>query len=195
MQTVVRIEDVQNIEATKKVLQEVLDRDWSNETLLQTATVAANGIHRRDEQIKELEMKRRIANLEAADRFKAPKFEWPKMDWGTETWHWQYNPTTFGGVNVYPLTTSSNTTKPLVFDKAAETPCTAEIEVAFEKLAAYFEKRAKENTRRSEKEENVADSSLSYQESVQADRSSYYFSGKADSYKRAAEKVREILGK
>jgi hypothetical protein len=92
--------------------------------------------------------------------------------------------------------TSTLPLKSLFFDKTAETPCTAEIEVEFEKLATYFEKRAKENARRAEKEENKRFPNVaSYAEGVQSDRSSYYFSGKADSYKRVAEKVREILGK
>lgn len=131
---------------------------------------------------------------EAAGKLK-PKYEW-KFDWSPKTWpqyDWQYSA---------PIFNNTYTVKPLVFDKAAETPCTAEIEVAFEKLASYFEKRSKENSRRAEKEEKKVEAQQgkkledwSCHEEVGADRSGYYFSGKADSYKRAAEKVREILGK
>ena len=55
-----------------------------------------------------------------------------------------------------------------------------------DRLVAYFEKRAKENYKRAVKEENLGN--------IQAERSGYYFSGKADSYERAADKVRELLG-
>jgi len=119
-----------------------------------------------------------------------------KPTWHTFAWDWSHNPPAlFGGYTNTNVNLKYEKPKPLVFDKAAETPCTAEIEVAFEKLASYFEKRAKENDRRSEKEENSAGNLYYARDKVKADRSSYYFSGKADSYKRAAEKVREILGK
>ncbi len=54
-----------------------------------------------------------------------------------------------------------------------------------ERLIAHFTKRAKENAKRAEYDE------FDYMENY---RSSYYFSGKADSYQRAAEKVKEFLG-
>jgi hypothetical protein len=63
-----------------------------------------------------------------------------------------------------------------------------------ERLIAYFEKRAKENYKRARNLENKASTSLQHLEvCAQTERSGYYFSGKADSYERAAEKVQEIL--
>jgi hypothetical protein len=131
---------------------------------------------------------------EAAGKLKAPKFYWTPQTFPQFDWQYRY-PAMFGGYYNTNNGINGIDIKPLILDKAAETPCTAEIEVAFEKLAAYFEKRAKENSRRAEKEDNSSKNLLWYHDMVGADRSGYYFSGKADSYKRAAEKVREILGK
>jgi hypothetical protein len=178
--------------AAKMTLQAVLDRDWNNETLRQTANIAANAIYWRDEQIKDL--KRRIVNFEDETTSRATTSLWSEYVKKTNY------PAMFGGLlfpdrPIIPY-------KIAVFDDSDNVPCTAEIEVAFEKLASYFEKRSKENARRAEKEEKKVEmeqqKSLKdwrYHEEVGADRSGYYFSGKADSYKRAAEKVREILGK
>lgn len=66
--------------------------------------------------------------------------------------------------------------------------CTAELEVKLNRLVAYFEKRAKENEKRA-KNEAIAGGWCD----ESADRSAYYFSGKADSYRRAAEKLKELL--
>lgn len=63
-----------------------------------------------------------------------------------------------------------------------------------DRIVAYFAKRAKENGRRATEDEKHAFRMLTFEEHEQKDRSSYYFSGKADSYSRAAAKVKEILG-
>jgi hypothetical protein len=84
--------------------------------------------------------------------------------------------------------------KTLIFSEADNTPCTAELEVKTQKLAAYLEKRGKENDKRSEKLDKKAKGELlPYEDYVQARDSSYFFSGKADAYKRAAEKLKELL--
>src|ERR1700686_5062311 len=123
----------------------------------------------------------------------------PQRDWMYVDYPKWAAPAMFGG-GTY-MHSNLTSVKPLVFKASDNVPCTAEIEVAFEKLASYFEKRAKENARRAEKEEEKVTAQQrkelrdwSYHAEVGADRSGYYFSGKADSYKRAAEKVREILG-
>ena len=72
-------------------------------------------------------------------------------------------------------------------------PCTAQLEVDLEKLANYFEKRSRENERRAKKEEAKLLTFHRLGEIVSTERSAYYFSGKADSYKRAAEKLKELL--
>jgi hypothetical protein len=76
-----------------------------------------------------------------------------------------------------------------VFDNSVNFPCTAELEVEAEKLIAYFERKAKENTKRAQDKEKE----YLYWKVQQDDRSSYYFSGKADSYQKAADKLRELL--
>ena len=74
--------------------------------------------------------------------------------------------------------------KPLTFtDPECNTPCTASLEQKIERLAAYFEKRAKENTKRADDLDSKIMTTLPY-----------YLSGKSDAYQRAAEKVREVLG-
>ena len=86
--------------------------------------------------------------------------------------------------------------KPLVFSERDNTPCTAELEVKLQKLAAYFEKRAKENAKRAEGKEEESKSLRVrglYTSAHKEENSGYYFSGKADSYQRAAEKVKELL--
>jgi len=59
-----------------------------------------------------------------------------------------------------------------------------------EKLIAYFERKARENTKRAEEKEKMYKEESGQPED---DRSSYYFSGKADSYQKAADKLREVL--
>jgi hypothetical protein len=67
--------------------------------------------------------------------------------------------------------------------------------VQLQKLAAYFEKRARENEKRANKlEKEIREEFSPWDNYTEKDRSSYYLSGKADAYKRAAEKVREVLG-
>jgi hypothetical protein len=84
--------------------------------------------------------------------------------------------------------------KPLAFSESDNTPCTAALEVNLEKLAKYFERRAKENTRRAVKEEGI---SAKFEPRAHLhgrhENSGFYFSGKADTYQRAANKVRELL--
>ena len=83
--------------------------------------------------------------------------------------------------------------KSLVFDEASNVPCTAALEVNLQKLVSYFEKRARENERRAKREEAKLLTFHKLEEIAGVERSSYYFSGKADSYKRAAEKLKELL--
>ena len=45
--------------------------------------------------------------------------------------------------------------KPLLILEKDNVPCTAELEVKLQKLAAYFTKRAKENKKRAEREERI----------------------------------------
>lgn len=90
-----------------------------------------------------------------------------------------------------------NTPKPLAFSERDNVPCTAELEVKLQKLATYFTKRAKENKKRAEREEQFAERKRAWtnlSDAQEHDRSSYYFSGKADTYERAAAKLREALG-
>jgi hypothetical protein len=65
------------------------------------------------------------------------------------------------------------------------------------KLAAYFEKRAKENTKRAKDKEEQSKSlrvgGFCSNWANEAENSGYYFSGKADTYQRASEKVKELL--
>ena len=64
-----------------------------------------------------------------------------------------------------------------------------------EHLIAYFEKRAKENNKRADALDKKARTSLQALEDCEnTERSSYFFSGKADSYRNAAAKVQELLG-
>jgi len=84
-----------------------------------------------------------------------------------------------------------------ISEAECNTPCTAKLEVKLQKLAAYFEKRAKENRRREEKHEASAKSCREghYLKTAEVvEQHGYYFSGKADSYTRAAQKLRELLG-
>lgn len=83
--------------------------------------------------------------------------------------------------------------KPLTFKEFENTPCTAELEVNLEKLATYFERRARENKRRAEKLEKKINGFHDVNEYLDSVKSSYYFSGKDDTYTRAAQKVRELL--
>lgn len=83
--------------------------------------------------------------------------------------------------------------KSLVFD---EFPCTAAVEVQLEKLeklATYFDRRARENAKRAEKLEGKLTTFTSLVDIVKSERGAYYFSGKEDSYKNAAQKVRDLL--
>ena len=89
--------------------------------------------------------------------------------------------------------------KPLTFfvDECNNIPCNAAEEAlkqSVERLVAYFEKRSRENQKRAEVLDKKASNFEDLDTHFQNSRSSYYFSGKADSYKRAAEKVRELLG-
>jgi hypothetical protein len=91
-------------------------------------------------------------------------------------------PLMFGGNATTPRTaTGAN----LSISDDLNTPCTAALEVKLQKLAKYFKKRAKENTKRAEKEEKNIKGTL---------ESGYYFSGKADAYARAAKKITDVLG-
>jgi hypothetical protein len=113
-------------------------------------------------------------------------------------WIVDYNPENnpFVQIQIDLALQAQRTPKPLVFSEEDNTPCTAAIEVKIERLIAYFNKRAKENERRATKEESQKEELRvdSMEEFVQKDRTSYYLSGKADSYRRAAEKVKEFLG-
>jgi hypothetical protein len=63
----------------------------------------------------------------------------------------------------------------------------AGLEVRLQRLAAYFTKRAKENTKRAEKlDYEVRNTFMCHGESEKKDNSAYYHSGKADTYLRAA---------
>jgi FtsZ-binding cell division protein ZapB len=177
-------------------LKGVLDRDWKDEDLYAVAQIAANAITYRDREIKSL--KERIAKMEqeAIERNNShehmrERLQWlqngpdPYNDNANKLSYWQKLVVTealqgFKGVSALPKPVPPLTHE-CVTGKAA-------------KLAAYFEKRAKENTRRSEKleaEKNV----LKYAEQhIQNEHSSYYFSGKADSYTRASQKVKEAFG-
>ena len=74
-------------------------------------------------------------------------------------------------------------------------PAESPIGQSIERLAAYFEKHAKENTKRAEKLDKELTSNFHpWDEYGKKSKSSYYFSGKADTYARAAEKLREVLG-
>ena len=72
-------------------------------------------------------------------------------------------------------------------------PCTAQLEVDLKKLVNYFQKRYQENERRAKREEAKLLTFHRLEEIASTERSAYYFSGKADSYKRAAEKLKELL--
>ena len=74
-------------------------------------------------------------------------------------------------------------------------PAESPIGQSIERLAAYFDKHAKENTKRAEKLDKELTSNFHpWDEYGKKSKSSYYFSGKADTYARAAEKLREVLG-
>lgn len=98
-----------------------------------------------------------------------------------EGWTWY-----FADSNAVPPEVNA-AKKPLVF---YNTPRTASLEMALEHLLAHFEKRAKEN---SKKEISKTAGNHEARESESGFRSGYYFSGKADSYTKAAEKIRNIL--
>lgn len=114
--------------------------------------------------------------------------------------YWEWNPALFGVcvTTNAPRTASGYRVeaenKPLAFDVPI-TPCTSELEVKLQKLAAYFKKRAKENTKRAEKlDYEVRNTFMRPGESVQKNNSAYFFSGKVDSYENAARKIMELLG-
>jgi hypothetical protein len=93
---------------------------------------------------------------------------------------------------------STHAPKPLMFGPGDNVPCTAAIEVEWQKkvaeLISYFTRKAKENTKRSEEKETDSQKAYDIYFQQQHERSSYYFSGKSDSYTKAAAKVKEILG-
>ena len=91
------------------------------------------------------------------------------------------------------LMSLSGKAKSLVVDESVNVPCTAALEVELQALVKYFEKKAKENEERAEKKEASLNTFLGNTEAAQAMKSAYYFSGKADSYARAAEKLKEAL--
>jgi hypothetical protein len=70
---------------------------------------------------------------------------------------------------------------------------TKELEVKLQRLAAYFTKRAKENTKREKEQEEKLNTFHSVSEYNAYARSGYYFSGKADAYLKAAGKVLETI--
>ena len=82
-------------------------------------------------------------------------------------------------------------------DKLTGHPSTSPItpfDQKIERLIAYFEKHARENEKRAEKiEKSRTEAFHQFDKAIKMDRSSYYLSGKADTYARAAEKVRELL--
>jgi len=84
--------------------------------------------------------------------------------------------------------------KGLVFKETDNIPCTAELEVKLGKLATYFDRRARENGKRAEKLEANLKTFTNLTDMVKSEQGAYYFSGKEDSYKNAAYKVRELLG-
>lgn len=86
--------------------------------------------------------------------------------------------------------------KSLTFlDPKCNIPCTASLEQKIERLIAYFERHSRENQKRSEKSDKELQTTLlSWTDYKRNEHSSYYLSGKADAYARAAEKVRELLG-
>lgn len=91
------------------------------------------------------------------------------------------------------LMSLSGKAKSLVVDESVNVPCTAALEVELQALVKYFEKKAKENEERAAKKEASLNTFLGNTEAAQAMKSAYYFSGKADSYARAAEKLKEAL--
>ena len=87
--------------------------------------------------------------------------------------------------------------KSLTFlDPKCNIPCTASLEQKIERLIAYFERHSRENQKRSEKlDKELQTTLMSCTDYKRNEHSSYYLSGKADAYARAAEKLREVLGK
>ena len=87
--------------------------------------------------------------------------------------------------------------KSLTFlDPKCNIPCTASLEQKIERLIAYFERHSRENQKRSEKlDKELQTTLMSCTDYKCNEHSSYYLSGKADAYARAAEKLREVLGK
>jgi len=72
-----------------------------------------------------------------------------------------------------------------------------------ERLVSYFDKHAKKNQRQAEERKEKSSrywvdyyspNRINSEEREQLIKTSYYFSGKADSYLRAAVKVKEFLG-
>ena len=92
-----------------------------------------------------------------------------------------------------PKVTDMVNPKPLTFKDFENTPCTAALEVQLEKLATYFDRRARENAKRAEKLEGKLTTFTDLVDIVKSERGAYYFSGKEDSYKNAAQKVRDLL--
>ncbi len=150
------------------VLKSACDRDWQDEDLYTVAQITANAVTYRDRTIAQL--KKECEELKA------------KVD-SMHSWSWEYSPSSV-----------AYTVKPLVFSEDENIPCNATLEVKVEKLAKYFDKRAKENQKRASSEEKLPCDDCTCEPCLQHERSGYYFSGKADTYTRAAEKVRELLG-
>ena len=126
--------------------------------------------------------KTEITNLRHENEALRTAFPKGKSAW----WYETSPPALFGG---------SSTPKPTTLQlPECNEPCTANLEVRLEKLANYFLMRAKENRRRADREERKANGWQDIDLIVKHDRSGYYFDGKADSYERAAVKIREVLG-
>ena len=116
-----------------------------------------------------------------------------------KSWQWTFGgyPTLFGeGVasNAPPRTASGFEYS--IKYKAPKPLETKELEVRLQRLAAHLTKRSKENQKRSDKLDRELNSTfLPSKEMVQKHNSTYYLSGKADSYLTAAGKVLELLSK
>ncbi len=154
------------------ILKSACDRDWKDEDLHTVAQIAANAIVWRD---------REIAQLKEKAAFVRERLQWlqnaPSPNYLTD---WQRLVTIealqgYAGVS------------------GAEALLASVKATIGERLISYFNKRAKENKKRSEKLENKKKTFHRLEEYVQDERSSYYFSGKSEAYENAVRRVRELL--
>lgn len=158
--------------SVRVLLQSVCDRDWKDEDLHTVAQIAANAIVWRDREIKKLKEK-------AA--FVRERLQWlqnePSSNYLTD---WQ-RLVTIEALQGYAGVSG-----------AEVLPASVKATIG-ERLISYFNKRAKENKKRSEKLENKKKTFHRLDEYTQDERSSYYFSGKSEAYENAAHKVKELL--